>query len=112
MAQVQAQAWTAPLYWIAPGDPRCPHAEWQMFGLQGVQPLDPQAQITHLSFSEAAAFAEWAGPVCRPSLNGSTPWQAPWLACPRWPTCWAQLGNGRALPTQPYRNFFPPATQW
>ena len=60
-AQVQVQAWNAPQYWIAPGDPRCPHTGWQVFGLQGVQPLDPSAPVTHLSFYEAAAFAEWAG---------------------------------------------------
>ncbi|MBC7619783.1 MAG: ergothioneine biosynthesis protein EgtB [Candidatus Saccharibacteria bacterium] len=60
-AQVQVQAWNAPQYWIAPGDPRCPHTDWQVFGLQGVQPLDPSAPVTHLSFYEAAAFAEWAG---------------------------------------------------
>ena len=60
-AQVQAQAWAAPLYWIAPNDPRCPCDDWQVFGLQGVQPLNPHAPVTHLSFYEAAAFAEWAG---------------------------------------------------
>ena len=60
-AQVQAQAWAAPLYWIAPGDPRCPSDAWQVFGLAGVQPLNPQAPVTHLSFYEAAAYAEWAG---------------------------------------------------
>lgn len=60
-ALVQAQAWAAPLYWIAPGDPRCPSDAWQVFGLQGVQPLDLLAPVTHLSFYEAAAYAEWAG---------------------------------------------------
>jgi ergothioneine biosynthesis protein EgtB len=60
-AAVQAGGWTSPMYWIAPGDPRAPADHWQVFGLQGVQPLDAQAPVTQLSFYEASAFAEWAG---------------------------------------------------
>jgi ergothioneine biosynthesis protein EgtB len=60
-ALVQAQQWNAPLYWIAPGDPRAPAHDWQAFGLHGVRPLDAGAPVTHLSFYEAAAYAAWAG---------------------------------------------------
>jgi ergothioneine biosynthesis protein EgtB len=60
-ATVQAQGWQAPPYWIAPGDPRAPADGWQVFGLQGVRPLDPGAPVTQLSFYEAAAYALWAG---------------------------------------------------
>lgn len=60
-AAVQAGGWQAPLYWIAPGDPRAPSDDWQVFGLQGVRPLDPAAPVAQISFYEAAAFAEWAG---------------------------------------------------
>jgi ergothioneine biosynthesis protein EgtB len=60
-ALVQSQQWQAPAYWIAPGDPRAPSDQWQVFGLQGVRPLDASAPVTHLSFYEAAAYAEWAG---------------------------------------------------
>jgi ergothioneine biosynthesis protein EgtB len=60
-ALVQAQQWSAPLYWIAPGDPRAPAAQWQVFGLHGVRPVDAAAPVTHLSFFEAAAYATWAG---------------------------------------------------
>ena len=60
-AAVQSQAWRAPAYWLAPGDPRAPSDQWQIFGLNGVQPLDRQAPVTHISFYEAVAFAEWAG---------------------------------------------------
>lgn len=58
---VQAQGWRAPAYWIAPADPRAPAAHWQVFGLQGVQPVDAAAPVSALSFYEAAAYAEWAG---------------------------------------------------
>ena len=60
-AAVQANGWSGPLYWIAPGDPRAPAPHWQVFGLDGVRPLDPSAPVSQLSFYEAAAYAEWAG---------------------------------------------------
>jgi ergothioneine biosynthesis protein EgtB len=60
-AAVQQQAWSAPAYWLAPGDARAPAAEWQVYGPHGVRPLDAPAPVTHLSFYEAAAYAEWAG---------------------------------------------------
>ena len=60
-AQVQAQGWQAPAGWLAPGDPRAPSDAWQVFGLHGVQPLDEAAPVMHVSWYEAAAFAEWAG---------------------------------------------------
>jgi ergothioneine biosynthesis protein EgtB len=60
-ATVQAQGWLAPAYWISPGDPRAPSAEWQEFSLRGVRSLDTSAPVSHLSFYEAAAYAEWAG---------------------------------------------------
>ena len=58
---MQAGGWTGPLYWIAPENPRAPSGQWQVFGLDGVRPLDPSAPVSHLSFYEAAAYAEWAG---------------------------------------------------
>jgi ergothioneine biosynthesis protein EgtB len=51
-ATVQAQGWQRPAYWLEDG---------RVFGLHGVQPLDPQAPVQQLSFYEACAFAEWAG---------------------------------------------------
>ena len=60
-AAVQAQGLGAPAYWVPPGDPRAPSDQWQVFGLHGVQPLDPLAPVTQVSFYEAAAFAEWSG---------------------------------------------------
>jgi len=60
-ALVRSNGWQAPAYWIAPGDPRAPAEAWQVFGLQGVRPMHPDAPVSQLSFYEAAAFAEWAG---------------------------------------------------
>ena len=55
-AAVQAQDWTAPLYWTLDGD-----TPVQVFTLRGNQPWRPDAPVLHLSFYEAAAYAEWAG---------------------------------------------------
>ena len=60
-ALVQAQGWQAPAYWIAPGDARAPSSQWQVFGLEGVRPLDASAPVSQISYYEAAAYAEWAG---------------------------------------------------
>jgi ergothioneine biosynthesis protein EgtB len=49
------RGWTAPLYWEKDG------ANWRVFTLSGLQPLDPAAPVCHVSAFEAAAFAKWAG---------------------------------------------------
>jgi ergothioneine biosynthesis protein EgtB len=55
-AAVQAHAWQAPPYW------RGGTGEgWVEFGLGGERPLEPHAPVRHLSFYEAAAYADWAG---------------------------------------------------
>jgi ergothioneine biosynthesis protein EgtB len=54
-ALVQAQGWDAPLYWSNEG------GEWQVFTLNGVQPLERDEPLVHVSFYEAAAYASWAG---------------------------------------------------
>lgn len=51
-AAVQSQGWQRPAYWLEDGS---------VFGLHGVQPMDPAAPVMQLSFYEACAFAEWAG---------------------------------------------------
>ncbi len=60
-AQVVQHQWQHPLYWLAPQDPRAPAHHWQVFGLNGAQPLNPDAPVAQLSFYEASAFAQWAG---------------------------------------------------
>jgi ergothioneine biosynthesis protein EgtB len=60
-AHVLQDHWRHPLYWLEPQDPRAPAEHWQAFGLNGVQALDLDAPVTHVSFHEASAFAQWAG---------------------------------------------------
>lgn len=59
-ATVQAQGWKAPAYWMAPDEVVAGIEGWEIFGLDGVRPLDPLAPVTNISFYEAAAYAEWA----------------------------------------------------
>jgi ergothioneine biosynthesis protein EgtB len=54
-ATVQAENWTAPLYW-EPGP-----AGWRVFTLAGDRALRPDEPVRHVSFYEAAAFAAWSG---------------------------------------------------
>lgn len=44
-----------PLYWL--------HAQgtWYRYALSGLEKVNPDEPVTHISFYEAAAFAEWAG---------------------------------------------------
>ena len=52
-ATVQNEGWQRPLYWRADLA--------SAFSLAGVQALDPNAPVCHLSYFEADAFARWAG---------------------------------------------------
>ncbi|MBG8551981.1 ergothioneine biosynthesis protein EgtB [Hymenobacter guriensis] len=51
----QREQWQAPLYWVPDA------AGWQRFTMRGLQPLELNAPVTHLSFYEADAYAQWAG---------------------------------------------------
>ncbi len=53
-AAVQEGDWRAPLYWQ--------HGEggWRQMGPGGMQPLQPQAPVRHISWYEADAYARWA----------------------------------------------------
>jgi ergothioneine biosynthesis protein EgtB len=54
-AWVQSEAVEAPLYW------QRTEGSWRRFGLDGLQPIDLAAPVTHVSYYEADAFAHWAG---------------------------------------------------
>ena len=47
--------WEAPLYWFQH------EGQWQHFTLHGLEDIDLNAPVTHISFYEANAYASWAG---------------------------------------------------
>ncbi|MCC3152351.1 ergothioneine biosynthesis protein EgtB [Hymenobacter sp. BT770] len=51
----QAQGWEVPLYWVKRDD------AWYRFTHHGLQPVALNAPVTHISFYEADAYANWAG---------------------------------------------------
>jgi len=51
----------APAYWMAAHNPPDSLSAWQVFGVDGLQPLNPHAPVSHLNFFEADAFSQWAG---------------------------------------------------
>ncbi len=54
-AKVRAEGWLAPLYWHQVD------GRWLTFTLRGSQAVDPNAPAQHVSYYEAAAYAEWTG---------------------------------------------------
>jgi len=52
---VSEKAISSPLYWQKPGK------EWLEFTLHGLQSLDLNAPVVHISYFEADAYANWAG---------------------------------------------------
>ncbi len=52
---VNEQRWRAPLYWIERD------GAWWNFTLSGFRPVDPSEPVTHVSYFEADAYANWAG---------------------------------------------------
>jgi len=63
---VQEQQWTKPLYWERESE------HFSQFTLNGLQPLDEDAPVCHVSYFEAEAFARWSG--CR--LPTEAEWEA------------------------------------
>ena len=52
---VNEQNWRAPLYWVERD------GVWWNFTLSGLRKVDPNEPVTHLSYFEADAYANWAG---------------------------------------------------
>ena len=56
-SSVQSEGWQVPLYWLESG------GRWYEYTAWGLERLEPQRPVSHLSFYEADAYARWAG--CR-----------------------------------------------
>ncbi len=54
-ATAQENEWAEPFYWERRD------GRWWMFTLSGMQEVDPDEPVCHLSYFEADAFARWAG---------------------------------------------------
>ncbi len=52
---VEAQRWTAPLYWEKRD------GRWTTYTLTGRVEIDPNTPLAHVSYFEADAYARWAG---------------------------------------------------
>jgi ergothioneine biosynthesis protein EgtB len=52
---VNEQRWDAPLYWTKRD------GKWWNFTLSGFRPVDESEPVTHISYFEADAYANWAG---------------------------------------------------
>ena len=52
---VNEQRWNAPLYWSKKD------GQWWNFTLSGFRPVDEAEPVTHVSYFEADAYANWAG---------------------------------------------------
>jgi ergothioneine biosynthesis protein EgtB len=49
------QRWRAPLYWLERD------GSWSNFTLSGLRPIEESEPVTHVSYFEADAFANWSG---------------------------------------------------
>ncbi|MEO5789321.1 ergothioneine biosynthesis protein EgtB [Gelidibacter sp.] len=97
-----------PLYWTHVDN------QWQHYTLSGLEPIDKNAILTHISFYEASAFAQWKGyrlptefewEVASNQLNWGTHWEltnSAYLPYPKFKTAKGAVGeyNGKFMINQ------------
>ena len=69
---VNEQRWNAPLYWTRRD------GAWWNFTVSGLRPVDQSEPVTHVSYFEADAYANWAGA----RLPTEFEWERAALDCP------------------------------
>ena len=106
LACVREQNWRAPLYWEHGPE------GWRQMGLHGLQPVDPAAPVSHVSYFEADAYARWAGK----RLPSEFEWE---LASAGFDDTGRTLGHGalRPLPAEsnggtPLKQMFGDVWEW
>jgi len=86
---IRANQWNAPLYWEQRD------GEWGNYTLHGLQPVQRDEPVCHVSFYEADAFAHWAGA----RLPSEFEWEVAARSC----TVAGNLLESGALHPQPAR---------
>jgi ergothioneine biosynthesis protein EgtB len=69
---VNEQRWNSPLYWTKRD------GAWWNFTLSGLRPVDQSEPVTHISYFEADAYANWAGA----RLPSEFEWECAAVDCP------------------------------
>ncbi|WP_247237135.1 ergothioneine biosynthesis protein EgtB [Telluribacter sp. SYSU D00476] len=107
-AWVQQHTIKSPLYW------HFIEGEWYHYTLSGLKKVDPATILCHISYYEAAAFAEWKGmrlptefewEVASPQLDWGTRWEwthSAYLPYPRFSKAPGAIGeyNGKFMINQ------------
>ena len=98
-ATVKREGWNAPLYWEKRD------GIWQQMTLEGLQPVDRDAPVAHISCFEADAYARYAGA----RLPTEFEWEAACMAHPDLPGLFGEVWQWTQSAYSPYPGYRPPA---